>query len=851
MKKILSLLLIFVILLSLPLPAFAAGGSANSTSNDASLAFVLGTVGSHSTDPGEIVEGKRSIVGRYQGVNSYNQILFSNPDILPLQPNTTYTVTFKYRILEAPDKGFELLFYSQKGASLNDWVESSIEFKGKKGDQGKITLTATLKKYADYQLLFNIIGQGAIAIDSVSLAMQGSTVPLAEADFEEHGVVSFGGIKYNFPNVRTDYVLNITDKGTAVVHRASGATIVVPFEEKMTFAGMMKYSKDTNDIIHHTRSHMEIHGAWEDFAKSPVDWLRFDAIWAWGGRSAWDCIADRFNTPLHFPDQSDKVITAYVNFCEVAPAGFESAYNPAWDKDGDMYIDADAVIPDYVATDTLNPNFGFYMANYWTDSWMEVMEEKIDLVAAQHFDGIFLDVLPAHWTWMQEKPYMDEDLLKQREIELLRKISTYAKEQYGSSFLVTGNIGTDAYEYFHNLGEYLDGGYYQAFFFDWMGSGAINEHVGTFEEDTLNFLREQGLQVFTLENVGRGTYYAKGTENYADYLMKNYDDALSKENLCPIFFWAAKNDTTPYVTTNFMFDSFANGLFPRISRIFPGRPPFSDTQYDDWVLGSEEDDLFATGAGDDLAYGGPGDDEIYGGSGSDEAYYTGKRADYDIATDKGVTTVTAQKSNEGSDILIGFEGLIFSDATEKIPAYDISFNDVPDTAWFNRAVTYITAKGISAGPASDSFRPNEKLTRGDFLVMLMKAYGIEPDVNPADNFADAGNTYYTGYLAAAKRMKLSAGIGNNMYAPENQITRQELFTLLFRVLKDIGKLPQDSSGKTLADFTDAGQIASYATQAMKLFVETGTIAGSNGKLTPTSTTTRAEMAQVLYNLLGK
>jgi len=38
---------------------------------------------------------------------------------------------------------------------------------------------------------------------------------------------------------------------------------------------------------------------------------------------------------------------------------------------------------------------------------------------------------------------------------------------------------------------------------------------------------------------------------------------------------------------------------------------------------------------------------------------------------------------------------------------------------------------------------------------------------------------------------------------------------------------------------------------MTLLVETGTISGSGGKLFPTSTTTRAEMAQVLYNMLSK
>ena len=78
-----------------------------------------------------------------------------------------------------------------------------------------------------------------------------------------------------------------------------------------------------------------------------------------------------------------------------------------------------------------------------------------------------------------------------------------------------------------------------------------------------------------------------------------------------------------------------------------------------------------------------------------------------------------------------------------------------------------------------------------------------------------------------------------------------MFTLLYNGLKAISNLPQGDSGKTLSDFTDAGQIDPWARDAMKLMVETGTISGSNGKLAPLATTTRAEMAQVLSNLLGK
>ena len=181
----------------------------------------------------------------------------------------------------------------------------------------------------------------------------------------------------------------------------------------------------------------------------------------------------------------------------------------------------------------------------------------------------------------------------------------------------------------------------------------------------------------------------------------------------------------------------------------------------------------------------------------------------------------------------------------------VSFKDVAKDAWYAKSVSFIAAREIATGTGCGNFSPEAKLTRGQFIVMLMKAYGIAPDANPKNSFADAGNTWYTGYLAAAKRLGISAGVGSNIFAPEKEITRQEMFTLLYNALKAIGQLPQGDSGKTLSDFTDVGQIDAWAKEAMTLLVKTGTVGGSNGKLTPQGTTTRAEMVQVLYNLLGK
>lgn len=181
----------------------------------------------------------------------------------------------------------------------------------------------------------------------------------------------------------------------------------------------------------------------------------------------------------------------------------------------------------------------------------------------------------------------------------------------------------------------------------------------------------------------------------------------------------------------------------------------------------------------------------------------------------------------------------------------VSFKDVVADAWYSKAVSFVAARGITTGTGDDNFNPEGKLTRGQFITMVMRAYGINPDENSKDNFADAGSTYYTGYLAAAKRLDITAGIGNNMFAPNKEITRQEMFTLLYYVLKAAGELPQGTAGKTLSSFDDANQVDSWAKDAMTLFVKTGDISGSGGKLAPASTTTRAEMAQVLYNLLSK
>jgi len=179
----------------------------------------------------------------------------------------------------------------------------------------------------------------------------------------------------------------------------------------------------------------------------------------------------------------------------------------------------------------------------------------------------------------------------------------------------------------------------------------------------------------------------------------------------------------------------------------------------------------------------------------------------------------------------------------------VRFGDVAENAQYSKAVSFIAARGVTAGTDGGNYRPAAKLTRGECLVMLMRSYEIAPDIDPTDNFADAENTYYANYMKAAKRLGISSGVGGNLFEPDREITRQEMFTLLYNTLRVFGTLPTGTLDKTLSDYSDADQIAPWALEAMRRLVEAGIVDGSGGRLYPEDTYTRAEMAQFLYNLL--
>lgn len=178
----------------------------------------------------------------------------------------------------------------------------------------------------------------------------------------------------------------------------------------------------------------------------------------------------------------------------------------------------------------------------------------------------------------------------------------------------------------------------------------------------------------------------------------------------------------------------------------------------------------------------------------------------------------------------------------------VSFTDVKPEDYFYAPVTYLGAREVITG---SSFEPKRDITRGEAIVMIMKAYDIKPLENPTDNFSDAAGEY-AGYYAKAKAIGLSRGIGNNKIGADLPLTREMLFTMVCNLENITGGFPAAAEGRKASTFADYGEISGWAYSSVSKLTEKGIIIGTgNNYLNPKTNAKRGETATMLYRLLNQ
>ena len=185
-----------------------------------------------------------------------------------------------------------------------------------------------------------------------------------------------------------------------------------------------------------------------------------------------------------------------------------------------------------------------------------------------------------------------------------------------------------------------------------------------------------------------------------------------------------------------------------------------------------------------------------------------------------------------------FVGIKCSECGQFVP---FPFVDVPATAWYRSSVEYVWQNELMVGVSSDKFAPDATMTRAMFALVLYRI-ADKPSVEAMTvPFTDISSRHWA-YDAVvwAYNMGITDGISATEFAPESDITRAQLVTMLFRY----EKATLAASG-TLS-FTDASQIASWARDAVLWASINGIVSGyPDGSFGPDKTATRAEMATIL------
>ena len=173
-----------------------------------------------------------------------------------------------------------------------------------------------------------------------------------------------------------------------------------------------------------------------------------------------------------------------------------------------------------------------------------------------------------------------------------------------------------------------------------------------------------------------------------------------------------------------------------------------------------------------------------------------------------------------------------------------SFSDVATDSWYHDAVLYVTQNGLFNGIDENLFAPDEHMTRAMLMTVLYRKAG-EPQVEgETEGFLDVDDeAWYHDAVIWAKQNGITTGEDGQNFAPHKKVTREQFATILHRYMES------PSCDGSLEDFSDAHQAGDFATEALKWAVHNKIMSGKgDGILDPGGEASRAQAAQMLMNL---
>ena len=222
--------------------------------------------------------------------------------------------------------------------------------------------------------------------------------------------------------------------------------------------------------------------------------------------------------------------------------------------------------------------------------------------------------------------------------------------------------------------------------------------------------------------------------------------------------------------------------------------------------------------------------------------YTFRMANCDVTVtvtfkEEGKTTEDTDKEEDKDE-----------ETTETPETTELNFTDVKESDWFFKGVEYVVDKGVMSGVSENQFDPSGKLTRAMLVQML---YNMEsrPACDAENAFIDVPvGQWYTDAVIWANDEKIVSGMGEGLFAPNMEITREQMVAMLYNYAKYKGY--DVTASADLSKFADNASVSTWAQPAMQWAVAEGYISGmGDNQLAPQGTATRAEIASVIMRFM--
>jgi hypothetical protein len=166
--------------------------------------------------------------------------------------------------------------------------------------------------------------------------------------------------------------------------------------------------------------------------------------------------------------------------------------------------------------------------------------------------------------------------------------------------------------------------------------------------------------------------------------------------------------------------------------------------------------------------------------------------------------------------------------------------------WGRDVVEGLADKGILNGRDATHFAPDAGLNRAEAVAMIVRALKLSSDKTAS--FSDvSADAWYAGSVGAAVKAGITNGVGNDKFAPTDDVNRNQIAKMIYTGLKQQGKTP---NGGTPISFKDSDDIASWSQAEINALSAAGLMVGDGtGYLRPVKVTTRVEAAYLINNML--